>query len=68
MVRNYNAHVGTKALSMHKEAQNGLSGILAVIPQHQKGYLVYVPHKHKIVSSYNVIFDQSFSSALAYTP
>ena len=33
----------------------------------QKGYLVYVPSTRKIVSSYDVVFDESFSSALAYT-
>ena len=39
----------------------------AGIPEHQKGYLVYVPTTRKIISSYNVMFDESFSSALAYT-
>ena len=34
--------------------------------QQQKGSLVYVPHKRKIISSYNIVFDESFSSALAY--
>ena len=28
---------------------------------------MYVPHRRKIVSSYDVVFDGSFSSALAYT-
>ena len=37
------------------------------IPQHQKGYLVYVPSTRKVISSYDVMFDESFSSALSYT-
>ena len=28
---------------------------------------MYVPRTRKIISSYNVVFDESFSSALAYT-
>ena len=42
-------------------------GIFVGIPQHQKGYLVYVPSTRKIISSYDVVFDESFSSTLAYT-
>ena len=37
------------------------------IPQHQKGYLVYVPSTRKVISSYDVKFDESFVSALSYT-
>ena len=36
------------------------------IPQHQKGYLVYVPSNRKVISSYDVKFDESFVSALSY--
>ena len=37
------------------------------IPQHQKGYLVYVPSTRKVISSYDDVFDESFPSALSYT-
>ena len=41
-------------------------GIFVGIPQHQKGYLVYVPSTRKVISSYDVKFDKSFVSALSY--
>ena len=37
------------------------------IPQHQKGYLVYVPSTRKIISTYEIKFDESFVSALSYS-
>ena len=37
------------------------------IPQHQKGYLVYVPSTRKAILSYDVRFDESFVSAMSYT-
>ena len=37
------AHIGTKALNMHRQAQKFFRGIFVRIPQHQKGYIVYVP-------------------------
>ena len=52
---------------MRHQAQKGFRGIFVGIPQHQKGYLVYVPSTRKVILSYNVVFDESFSSALAYT-
>ena len=67
VVWKYTAHVVTKALNMHHQAQKGFRGIFVGIPQHQKGYLVYVPSTRKIISSYDVVFDEIFSSALAYT-
>ena len=51
---------------MCQQAQKGFCGILFGVPQHQKGYLFYVPKMRKIISSYNVIFDDIFSSVLAY--
>ena len=67
VVRKDTAHVGTKALNMRHQAQKGFCGIFVEIPQHQNGYLVYVPSTRKIISSYDVVFDASFSSALEYT-
>ena len=52
---------------MRHQAQKGFRGIFVVIPQHQKVYLVYVPSTRKVISSYDVVFDGSFSSALSYT-
>ena len=67
VVRKATAHVETKTLNTRHQAQKGFCGIFVGIPQHQKGYLVYLPSTRKIISSYDVVFDESFSSALAYT-
>ena len=52
---------------MRHKAKKGFCGIFVGFPEHQKGYLVYVPSTRKIISSYDVVFDESFSSALVYT-
>ena len=52
---------------MHHQAQKVFRGIFVGIPQHQKGYIVYVPSTRKIIHSYDVVFDEIFSSALSYT-
>ena len=52
---------------MRHQEQKGFRGIFVGIPEHQKGYLVCVPNTWKIISSYDVAFNESFSSALAYT-
>ena len=67
VVRKATAQVETKALNMRHQSQKGFCVIFVGIPEHQKGYLVYVPSTRKIISSYDVVFDESFSSALAYT-
>ena len=67
VVRKSTAHVETKTLNMRHQAQKGFQGIFVGIPEHKKGYLVYVPSTRKIISSYDVVFDTSFSCALAYT-
>ena len=64
-MRKATERVGKMALNIRHQAQKGFRGIFLGIPQHQKGYLVYVPSTRKIISSYDVVFDESFSSALA---
>ena len=60
-------HVESKTLNFFHQAQKGFCSIFDGIPEHQKGYLVYVPITRKIISSYHVVFDESFSCVLAYT-
>ena len=67
VVRKSTAHVDTKTLNMRHQAQKGFRGIFIGIPEHQKGYLVYVPSTRKVISSYDVVFDKKKSSALSYT-
>ena len=67
VVRKATAHVETKTLNMRHQAHKVFRGIFVGIPQHQKGYLVYVPSTRKVISSYDVVFDESFSSVLSYT-
>ena len=52
---------------MRHQAKKGFHGIFVGIPEHQKGHLVYVPSTRKLISSYDIVFDKSFSSALSYT-
>ena len=52
---------------MRHQAQKGFRSILVGIIQHQKGYLLYLPQTLKIISSYDVVFDDSLSSVLEYT-
>ena len=66
VVNKSTAHVETKTLNMCHQAQEGFRGIFVGIPQHQKKYLVYIPSTRKIISLYDVVLDESFSSALAY--
>ena len=65
VVRKATVHVETKTLNMHHQAQKRFRGIFMGIPQHQKGYLVYVPSTRKVILSHGVVFDESFSSALS---
>ena len=60
-------NVGTKALSMRNQSQRVFCVIFVGIPQNQKGCLIYIPSTQKTVSSHDVVFDKTFSSALAYT-
>ena len=65
VVQKATAHVETKTLNMRHQSQKGFHGISVGIPQHQKGYLFYVPSTRKGIFSYGVVFDESFSSALS---
>ena len=51
---------------MSHQAQKGFCGIFVGNPQHQKGYLMYIPTTINIISSYDIAFDANVSSALAY--
>ena len=52
---------------MRHQAQKGFRGIVVGITQHQKVNLVYVPNTRKVISSYDVKFDESFVSAMSYS-
>ena len=52
---------------MRHQVQKGFRCIFVGITQHQKGYSMYVPSSRNIISSYGVVFDEIFSSVLAYT-
>ena len=67
VVRKNTAHVVTKVLNIHYQVKKLFCVIFVGTPQHQKGYLVYVTCTRKIISSYDVVFYESFSSTLAYT-
>ena len=60
-------HTLKKGFKYVSPSAKGFRGILVVIPQHQKLYLLYIPSTSKIIFSYDVIFDESFYSTLAYT-
>ena len=71
IVRKDTAHVDKKALNMRHQTQNGFRGIVVVIPQHQKGHLVYITSTRKIISSYDIVFEntsQPYSEATAMRP
>ena len=56
VVRKASIHVGTKALNMCHQAQNIFRGFFVGIPQHEKGYLVYLLITRRMISSYDVAF------------
>ena len=67
VVQKQTAHVDTKELNMCHQPKICFRGIFVGIPQHQKVYLINIPSTQKIVSSHDVIFDETFYSALDYT-
>ena len=64
VVRKANEHVDTKVLKMYHQPQQGLCGIIVVIPHHQKVYLIYVLSTWTIVSLHEVVFGEKHSSVL----
>ena len=66
VVRKATAYVETKVLNMCHQAQKSFRGIYVGIPQHQKGYLVYLLSTRKMIYSYFVVIDDILSNALAY--
>ena len=64
VVRKVTAHVETKMLNICHQSQKEFRGIFVGIPHHQKGYLVYITSTIEVISSYGVVFDKRFSSAL----
>ena len=49
VVRKATAHVETNTLHICHQSQKDFRGIFVGIPQHQKGYLVYVPSTRKVI-------------------
>ena len=54
------AHIETKTLNMRQQAQKVIRGIFIGIPEHKKGYLVYVRSTRKVIPPYDVVIDKSF--------
>ena len=49
VIRKTTANVGGKELNTRHQEKKVFRGIFVGIPQHQKGYLVYVPSTRKII-------------------
>ena len=60
VVRKATVHVEKKMLNMRHQAQKGFRGIFVGIPEHQKGYLVYIPSTRNVTYSYDVVFEKVF--------
>ena len=67
-VKKSTAQVDRKALNMRHQSYKGFQGISVKIKQILKCYLINVPITRKIVSSNDIVFDETFSSASTYTP
>ena len=57
-------HTLTKGVTYVSPSAKVFRGIFVGIPQHQKRYLIYIPITWEIVSSHDVVFEESFSSEL----
>ena len=51
VIRKVTAHVNKKFLNMCHQAKKGFCSIFVGIPQHKKGYLVYIPSTAEKISS-----------------
>ena len=61
-------HIWDKGITHVSQSKKGVYRYLCwSSTNYHEGYLFYVPHKRKIASSYDVVFDEIFSNALAYT-
>ena len=56
VVTNSTAHVYKRLLNMRHQSQNIFCGVFIGIPQHHKGYLIYVPSTRKTFCSHAVVF------------
>ena len=63
----FNSHVDPVMNEMTGTQQILISHVYDSDERNSKGCLVYVPHTRKIISSYDVVFDESLYSVLAYT-
>ena len=57
VVQKATTHIDKKLLNIRHRSQRCFRGISIIIPQHKKGYLIYVSSTRKIVSSREVVFD-----------
>ena len=67
IVKKHTAMKDKKVVNMRHQAQKGYRGIFVGMPENQEGYLCYVPSIRNTVTSYDALFDKTFSSALAYS-
>lgn len=63
VVRHWVVHNKTNG----KQTERGIRGIFIGFHMNQKGYLIYSPGSHQVIISDDLIFDESFSSAIATT-
>ncbi len=52
---------------LEKQTQRGIRCVFLGFPANQRGYLLYVPASREIVVSGDVLFDETFASAIATT-
>ena len=68
IVKKHTAQYKGKHLNMRHQPQKGFRGIFVGIPDNQQGcYEVYIPATHQTIPSHDVVFDESFFSALSFT-